>query len=231
METVDLSKKEVVVNGLIEHALSEVERRYGKGEGDGKTPKNYHNRVHTQDVIDAAEQIAQLALEAGKIRASDIPLIKIAAGFHDIEQDLGSGLNEEESARLVEKEMKKAGLFGEGDIQRVKTMILGTKVNFKDGIMEQSPTEDYLAQIVADADLSVLGQESNVFWRRAMGLLKEMKKTNSPSKEDEIAFAKGETLFLKNHRFYTQEANRLFPHKQENMEFTQKHIKSLEATK
>lgn len=228
MERVNAIAKEVAVKGLIEYALSEVERKYGKGKGDGETPRSYHNRIHTQDVIEASQQIAQLSLEAGKIIDSDIPLIKIAASFHDIEQDLGGGLNEEESARLAEEEMKRIGLFGEEDIRKVKMMILATSVHFEGGVMEQSATQDYLTQIITDADLSGLGQEPIAFWERAMRLLKEMKTTDTPSKEDEIAFAKGEIPFLENHRFYTEEANKLFPHKQENIEFTQKHIRSLE---
>jgi predicted metal-dependent HD superfamily phosphohydrolase len=228
VEKVDLSQKEVVVNDLVEHALSEVERKYGKGEGDGKTPRSYHNRVHTQDVIEASQQIAQLSVEADKIKDSDIPLIKIAASFHDIEQDLGGGLNEEKSARLAEEEMRKTGLFGEEDIRKVKRMILATTVYFEGGVMKQSTTEDYLTQIITDADLSSLGKEQNVYWERAMRLLKEIKKTDTPSRDDEITFAKGQIPFLENHQFYTQEANGLFPHKQENVEFTQKHIKLLE---
>jgi len=228
MERVDLIAKEAAVKGLIEHALSEVERKYGRGEGDGKTPRSYHNRIHTQDVVSASQQIAELSLGAGKIGDSDIPLIKIAASFHDIEQDLGGGLNEEKSAMLAEEEMKKAGLFGEEDIQRVKSMILATGVHFEGGVMEQSATQDYITQIITDADLSGLGQEPIAFWERAMRVLREIKKTDTPSREDEIAFAKEEIPFLENHRFYTEEANRLFPHKQENIQFTQRHIKSLE---
>ncbi|SRR5258708_26028754 len=222
---IDLSRKEGIINDLIEHALSEVERKYGKGEGDGKIPKSYHNRVHTQDVVNASEQIARLSLETSKINDSDIPLIKIAASFHDIEQDLGSGLNEEESSRLAEEEMRKTGLFEEGDILKVKMMILGTKVNFKGGVMKQSATEDYLTQIVADADLSSLGREPHIFWGKAIGLLKEIKNTDTPSREDEIAFAIGEISFLENHQFHTEEANKLFPYKRKNIEFMQRHIK------
>ena len=229
MEIVDSPKKEVVVNELINHALSEVERKYGKGEGDGGIPKSYHNRIHTQDVVDASENIAQLALTAGKIQTSDIPLIKIAASFHDIEQDLGGGLNEKESARLAEEEMRKTGIFGDDDIRKVKEMIMATIVFFENGVMKQSATQDYLTQVITDADLANLGKKPDAFWEKAKRLLKEMKKTDNLSREDELAFAKTEIPFLEHHKFYTPEADILFSHKQENIEFVKEHIKLLEG--
>jgi len=224
-----IKPKEKIVRALISHALSEVERKYGKGQGDGETPKSYHNRVHAQDVLAASRQIAILSLATGKVEASDIPLIEIAAAFHDIEQGLGKGLNEIESARLAEVEMRKDGLFGEKDIQKVKRMILATTVHFKNGIMGQSATEEFLTQVIADADLSTLGQEASIYWSRAIGLLKEMKGTDDPSKEDLIVFAEGQSAFLANHQFYTEEARKLFAHKQENIEFTRAQLESLKS--
>lgn len=107
MEIFDSPKKEIIVNGLINHALSEVEKKYGTGEGDGRIPKSYHNKVHTQEIVDASEKIAQLALAAGKIQTSDVPLIKIAASFHDIEQDLGAGLNEKKKRKACRRRNEK----------------------------------------------------------------------------------------------------------------------------
>src|SRR3989344_1347059 len=184
-----VSKKEIVIQGLISYALSEVERKYGTGKDDGENPKRYHNRPHSESVLDAAGNITQLAFEAGKIAASDIHLIKIAASFHDIEQDLGSGFNESESARIAEEEMRKTGAFKEEDIQKVKRMILATNIFFENGSLRQSATDEYPTQIIADADLAHLGQESDIYWKKAKKLLKELKGTDYPSREDEIAFA------------------------------------------
>jgi len=228
MERVNSSKKEIIVKNLIFNALSEVERNYGKGEGDGENSKGYHNRTHSEEVLSAAQRIAQLSLIAGKIGDSDVSLIEIAACFHDIEQGLGGGLNEEQSARLAEEEMKNARLFGEEDIQKVRRMILATTVYFEDGIAKQSATKEYLTQIMADADLSGLGQETNAFWSGALGRLREIEQTDIPSREDEIAFTQELVIFLENHHFYTREANRLFPHKQENIKFMKEHIRELE---
>ncbi|OGE09674.1 hypothetical protein A2470_00885 [Candidatus Curtissbacteria bacterium RIFOXYC2_FULL_41_11] len=227
MEEASVSKKEIVVEGLINYALSEVERKYGTGQGDGENPKKFHNRPHSESVRDATENIAQLVLDAGKITASDIPLIRIAASFHDIEQDLGRGLNESESARITEAEMRKTGAFTEEDIQKVERMILATNVSFENGSLRQSATDEYPTQIIADADLAHLGKEPDIYWETARNLLKELKGTDAPSRENEIAFAQGNLTLLENYRFYTEEATRLFPYRQQNIEFTQEHIESL----
>lgn len=208
MEPFETSRKEGVVTQLINYAFSEVERKYGKGVGDGETPKSYHNLLHTKEVLTAAQQIAKKALEAGKIGVADIPLIEIAASFHDIEQDLGSGNNERESARIAAEEMRKIGLKDE-DVQKVKRMILATTVFFENGVMKQSATDDYLTQVLADADLSNLGQEPQFYWERAQNLLRE------------VGFIGEQASFLENHRFYTEEAKRLFPHKKENIRYVQ----------
>ena len=229
MKEAIVSKKEIVVKGLISYALSEVERKYGTGKDDGENPKKYHNRPHSEVVLGAARMIARLSLEAGKIAASDIPLVEIAASYHDIQQDLGSGLNEKESARIAAEEMRKTGSFKEEDIQKVKRMILATNVSFENGSLRQSATDEYPTQIIADADLAHLGQEPSIYWETAKNVLKELKGTDTPSREDEIAFTKGNLTLLENHRFYTEEATRLFPHRQQNIEFTQEHLKSLEA--
>lgn len=46
MERVNPTRKETIVKGLVNRALSEVERKYGKGKGDGEIPKSYHNMIH-----------------------------------------------------------------------------------------------------------------------------------------------------------------------------------------
>lgn len=219
--------KKEIAQTLVNYALLEVERKHGKGQGDGENPKSYHNRVHAQDVLDASRQITKRSLTAGKVETSDIPLVEIAAAFHDIEQDMDGGLNETESARLAEIEMRKNGIFNEEDIQKVRRMILATIIHFDDGIMKQSATEEFLTQVIADADLSHLGREPNIYWSRAMGLLKEIKGTNDLSKEDTITFAEGQPTFLTNHQFYTEEARRLFAHKQENITFARTQIELL----
>lgn len=224
MEQAPQSERRTATKELVSFALSEVERKYGKSQGDGLTPLKYHNLVHSQDVFWAGQQLADLAVKNGKISQDDVDLVEIAGASHDIEQSLGGGANELESARIIEEKMRKTQVFTEDDIGKVRKMILATTVYFKDGVMKQSATDDYLTQIVADADLAHLGRESEIYWDRAESLLKEMKKTDNPSPEDKLAFIKSQPNFLKNHKFYTQEAKTLFPHKQTNIAFVQTKI-------
>lgn len=226
MDLIEALTSESITTELVNYALSEVERKYGTGEGDGLNPKKYHNRAHSEEVLTAARRIAQLSLEAKKIAASDISLIEIAASFHDIEQDLKSGQNEAESAQVAEEEMRKRG-FNEEDIQKVKRMILASTVYFVDGVSKQSATDEYLTKIISDADLASLGSETHIYWKSAKRLLQEIKTTDEPPREDVIAFTEGQTPFLTNHQYYTEEAKALFIHKQENIEFVSEYLETL----
>lgn len=210
---------------LINYALFEIEKKYGTGEGDGQSPRRYHNKVHAQNVIDAAGKIAQLAVKKGKIKNTDTPLIKIAPAFHDIEQDLGSGLNEEESARKAEEQMRKTGFYSDEEIRKVREMIMATRVHYDEGGMSQFATENYMTQIIADADLSNLGNPYELYWDRARRLLEEVKNTRKPSGEDIKSFMRGQISFLQSHRFYTEEARALFPYKKDNIKTTQRNLK------
>jgi predicted metal-dependent HD superfamily phosphohydrolase len=198
--------KETVTESLIRDALSELTAKYGTGNGDGQNPKNYHNLIHTQDVIAAAKQIAQ--------SSPDLPLVEIAAAFHDLEQDLGSGPNEKSSAATAAKKMTETGSFTENEIHKVTTMILATTAHFENGTIIQAVTPgDYLSQILADADLSALGREPTVYWQKTLDLSKEIPNT------DILAFTRLQITLLKNHQFYTAEAAELFPHQQQNLKF------------
>ncbi len=214
---------------VINFALKKVEQKYGTGFGDGESPKAYHNLLHTKNVLESAGKIAALALKNGKIIEGDIDLAQIAASFHDIEQDLGGGANEEESVRLSQEEMNKTEAFELSDKEKVKKMILATIVSFENGVLKQSATDDYLTRIITDADLSALGQPPETYWATAQSLLKEMKKTDTPSYEDQLLWAQGQIAYLSNHQFYTDEARELFPHKEANIEFAKQQIKILEG--
>jgi predicted metal-dependent HD superfamily phosphohydrolase len=218
------SEKQTVVEELTQRALDEIERKYGTGVGDGENPKPYHNRVHTQDVLTAAQQLGQAALQAGKIDVSAIPLIELAAGFHDIEQGLGAGLNEEASARIAAEEMLKSGVFTDAEIKQVTAMILATAVQFENGSMKQSATGEYLTQLLADADLASVGQEPSVYWDRALRFLKETQGTTASSKEEAVAFMQSQLAFLEQHHYYTAEAASLVIQQQANIAFVREQL-------
>ncbi len=233
METINLPEKENSIYELINFATSEIERKYGTGKGDGETPKDYHNLIHTQDTISAGGQIANLAVEIKKIEADDIDLVRISAAGHDIEQNLKNGENEDKSGRIIEDKMRASGLFSDEDVSKVKIMISATKVYFENDNLKQSATEDYLTKIMADADLSALGNKTEIYWDRALRLFNELRKkgnpdVDAPTKEELIALCHRQIILLSNHQYYTDEAKELFPHQPENLAFVQGHLKELE---
>ncbi|MGZ6005182.1 MAG: HD domain-containing protein [Candidatus Saccharimonadales bacterium] len=219
LERQPLDEREAAVYNLVDAGLAEVERRYGP---DGARPQAYHNADHSRDVMDAAIQLADAAIEAGKIEPSDKDLLILAACYHDIERDFASGDNEAASARIICQQMQDCGQFNNFEIAKVYKMIMATEVHFADGVMRQSAEPgDFLSQLFADADLSTLGKPPQTYWDRALRLIKEQTDKNSLDNNQCLAFALNQDGFLRHHNFYTEEAKMLFPYKQANIRFTQ----------
>lgn len=211
-------------------AQNKVCQRYNVG---GDRPLAYHNLVHTFEVDGAAHRIGMKAAGNGKITHRLTTLLEIAACFHDIEQDLGSGANEIESARIAVKEMEQTGAFEDREIEAVRRMILATTVRFEDGMLFQSavaessdPEVDYLCQILADADLASLGSRWDRFFTRMKALEQEMYGEDQ-SLEQKNEFLQRQITLLSRHVFYTPEATELFPFQEENAERLRNHRLSL----
>lgn len=200
---------------LIDIGLEEIEFKYGVA---GEHPQSYHNATHAHDVMDAATAIAELAVKARKIAPEDRPLVALAACYHDIVHELGSGTDEQTSADILAQRMEAAGVFSKQDIAKTRAMILATVVHFENGVLNQSANPgNMLTQILADADLSSLGREPAIYWDRAHRLLEERSYPALPTREQECSFLQEQIPFLKNHHFLTAEAAFLFPHHQANI--------------
>ncbi len=213
---------EGLVEEVIGFALSEIESKYGTGKGDGSQPLKYHNIGHTSGVMKAAVGIGKLALENGRINNSDIPLIRIAAAYHDLVQGLGPGVNESESARIASDIMTATGYFDEKEIEKVREMILSTRVDYEnDGSMRQAAKEDdYLGMVIADADLSHLGSNREVYLTQVLNLIGELQ-GNSLTMDAYIAFMKKQVMFMSKHRYHTEEASRLYSEVETNKDTTE----------
>lgn len=214
-------EREHVIFLLVEDGLTEIERRYGP---DGLEPKPYHNANHTRDVIDAAIQLADAAIETGKIKPKDKDLLILAACYHDFEHGLGSGLDEAESARYICGKMRESGYFSNDEIAEVYKMIMATQVYFIEGQLHQSAApDDIMTQLMADADLSTLGKSPPIYWDRARRYLAEVSgRTDAPTAGDLVSFSLAQDSFLCAHQFYTEEARHLFPYHDENIAFTRR---------
>jgi hypothetical protein len=221
-ETIELT----TAQELADQAYAEIDTKYGT---EGRNPKGYHNVAHTRDdVVGGIIELADLAITSGKITPRDKALLIIIGAFHDIEQDLGSGQNETASARKTRVAMRKTSKFTDDDEDVVDVAIMGTQIRFEGGVMLQSASaeDSFLAQLMADADLSSLGRDTETYWVRSVGLLTELS-GDKPTVEDQVAFLESQIRLLQQHEYYTDEARELFPHQKENLEYTEAVLASL----
>jgi len=213
------------LTSIIEGAYDLVDEKYGV---NSEHPKNFHNLVHTANVVEAAMAMADKALANGKIKPNDKKLIAIAAAYHDTEQQLGGGANETASAVLALEAMRQIGTFSQIDEQDVTDMIMATKIYFdENGIMRQSASDDYRTQIIADADLSHLGGPTELYEERFISLFREFNPTLDTDDDKFKAFLKNQEAFMQNHSYYTSEASNIFNGKDTNIEYTKDLVSSI----
>ncbi|GAB2686032.1 hypothetical protein GCM10027037_04650 [Mucilaginibacter koreensis] len=119
----------------------------------------YHNRQHTQDVVESAMQIANHY----QLNDEDFFVVMTAAWFHDLGYFESCNAHEERSAQFAEGYLASLNLDVK-IIQKVKKCILATR-------MPQRP-EGLLQQIICDADLFHLG--TNQFFDKTKAIRKEL---------------------------------------------------------
>jgi predicted metal-dependent HD superfamily phosphohydrolase len=208
-----MKRIEACVEQLIKEGFSEIDRRYGP---KGETPKSHHNLEHTSEVLEDATAIAKLALARGKISEADLTEIQLAAAYHDYDSDLPYGEAEKSSALVVMDKMKREKVFNKDTIKRVGGLVVSTTVKWVGGKMKQLAGPDYPSKIMADADLANVGKPFEIFMDRSVKIMREQKE--DPAYQPDNDFYVAEIAFLENHKFYTEEAAELFPHKEENLE-------------
>jgi len=217
---ISVEEKDLAGLSLVDRGLAIMREKYGTGVGDGETPLPYHNAVHVEDVLWAVRLMCDLAIKKGKMSPEEKILALIAAAYHDVEQRQSSWVNEEMSAQEAAAAMAAEKVFSAEEIEKVRSMILATKVFFdQEGVMRQMITDDYLSQMMADADLSTLGASADLCWNRTIRILKELKNAVSLSEDDIREFAAEQALFIQSHPFHTPEARLLFPNAGKNIEF------------
>lgn len=221
----DFTERAITTRDLVGFALTEIRSRYGEA---GRSPRGYHNEAHTKQVIEDVGLLADLAVGTGKIIPEDKELLLIAAAYHDIEQDHGPGINEEESASIAQDVMRQTGQFSQEDEYRVTAIIRATTIITGIDPITQFVSEDYLTKIMADADLAHLGKEVNICWDSILALFMEDKAayekrngSNSLTPINIIKAAESGGDFIGKHEFYTPEAESLFPHHAQNLDFVQ----------
>ncbi|HCQ31751.1 TPA: hypothetical protein DIU27_05260 [Candidatus Collierbacteria bacterium] len=201
---------------VLGQGLREVERRNGKVSG-----RFYHGFKHSSMVVEA---VLTLALRAG-LSIETRNLVVIAAAWHDVEQSLGSGKNEEESGRQASEFMGKNG-YSEMEMRVVQSLISGTVCTWTDGVMhQQAENMDYVAKLLADADLCSLGASHEDFAEMSLRLMAELAKKpiSTLTREELLGGWKNQVRFMTGRKFLTAEANVLMG-KQflENLEYAKK---------
>ena len=108
----------------------------------------YHNFEHVLEVVSAANEFGSNLIARSKINTHDKFLLICAAYLHDIVYIPGRKDNEEKSCIKAEKKLTSLD-FNEFDIQRIKILIMSTKLGTEPATL--------LEQTLKDADLWNIG--------------------------------------------------------------------------
>lgn len=164
----------------------------------------FHSLAHTQNVVIAAEEMAQYY----QLQDEDHASLSMAAWFHDVGFLTGEPNGHEEVSKEMAGKFLRENQADEAFIQRVLAAIDSTR-------MPQSPG-NLIEQILCDADLYHLGTDE--FWEKSKHLREEL---NAISKENitKKQWRKININFLENHNYFTDYARRkLQPGKERNLE-------------
>ena len=153
----------------------------------------YHSVLHTRDeVVPAAQTLAGME----EIQGESLLLLLTAAWFHDIGHIEASANHESIGARIVAEVLPSFG-YTQNQVEIVRGAILAT-------VLPQSPT-GLLEEILADADLDVLGREN--FMQRNRDLRLELAFLGTEL-TDEQWFSR-QLEFLEGHKYFTTSARAL----------------------
>jgi uncharacterized protein len=150
----------------------------------------YHTLHHTQsDVLPALERLALLE----KIDGEPLILLRTATIFHDIGFVIQCD-NHEEYSMQIAAEILPFFRYNQRQVQTIQDLISTTKI-------PQSP-HTLLDQIIADADLDVLGRRD--FMTRNLDLRAEMLALGKPMTD--IEWYTNQLRFMTTHRYFTKSA-------------------------
>lgn len=150
----------------------------------------YHCAAHTiDDVVPSAKRLA----EAEGLGARDRIVLLTAAWFHDLGYIVQANGHEEISIALAVRELPARG-YSSNDVESVATLIRATR-------LPQRP-ENYLAGLLADADLDVLGRDDFLHYNNA--LRHELAAISG--EVDDATWLDNQIAFLAQHRYHTSSA-------------------------
>ncbi|WKK58709.1 Pycsar system effector family protein [Sphingobacterium sp. BN32] len=151
----------------------------------------FHNALHTNDVVEATEEMAAHY----QLNNQDRFIVTCAAYFHDIGYLFGGAQDHEARGAACAEEFLKSEEVDENVIAKVKGCIVATK-------MPQSP-RTLLEQILCDADLFHLG--SAAFDERNKLMHQEAEQFNQ-AKIDKNDWRKKTIKLMQQHQYHTEYA-------------------------
>jgi uncharacterized protein len=170
----------------IEYALAQLEQ---------KLPDflTYHSYFHTvQEVLPAARLLAQ---ECG-LPDEDIRLLEIAAVYHDIGYLTDIQEHERAGVKVAQEVLPGFGIDS-AEVEAITSMILATRL--------PAQPANLLEQILADADLFVLGSEH--FFKRSEDLRRELGARGQAHSLQE--WYQIQLAFMEEHAYFTPAGARL----------------------
>lgn len=198
-----------MTNGLVDSAKNYVQAYF---QANVSQEYSYHNFEHTQNVVNAA---VELAHEAG-LSPEETEILSLAAVFHDTGFGVDPSNHEFHSSELAKKFLSEMS-YPEEKINLISNCILATKMGWQG--------ENRMCKLMKDADLSGLANPN--YSKLAEDLRKERNATQD-KQLNQKDWLKENIAFIQNHYYYTQEAKNLFEEgKQANLE----KLKKLEQKK
>jgi len=201
---------------LLEQVAQYVTSMFGRHADNGLP---YHNKAHTQFVVDSAIQIANHY----QLSDSDFFVVIAAAWFHDAGYLKSREDHERESVKVADNYLKQQGVDQE-TIAKVNQCIMATEI-------PQNP-KNILEEIICDADMFHLG--SDIFSEKNKLLRKEIESaTKTEISKDEWRLKTVE--FMEQHHYFTDYCNLLLnDKKKQNLEklksrLNKEDLKQLEA--
>ena len=163
----------------------------------------YHNMDHTEQVVRAAEEMADYY----QLQPEDRNAVLIAAWFHDTGYSKGEAAGHEEESGRIAADFLASRNVDDITIQRITSCIKATR-------MPQSPVS-LVEQILCDSDLYHLATDD---FKARNALLKQEQEALLGHKIAKKEWRKNNVQFLETHKYFTQYGKEnLEPKKHENL--------------
>ena len=215
-----MSARTSLIQTIQQAAFSKIEQDYGH--------LAYHNLTHTKFVLQSALQLG----DDRNLPESEQELLTLAASAHDVIQDHDSladnynADNERESGEWLVAHMKQhPDAFPNQDMHRILIIIAATYVKHReDGLQQSALNGHQLSELLCDADLAALGNPWEIYEPHMKTYYQELH-LNGTDKDWEN-FLRLQVEILREHHYYTQEAQQRFHHLRENAEQIEEMLKN-----